>query len=133
MFSCPKCSSRDIAGPYFRRDFGRECLVYRCMRCGYSREEPCHDARKDDGGFQPNRPTDWQKWFPNDKWPGGTISRKPRLDVLPHDRVIPQPTVLPYSRSIQRRLDAQSGQSAWTDQDTGLMRVSDRQNWSLST
>ena len=101
MLSCPKCSSRNIIGPFFRRDnFGHESLVYRCGGCGYTKHGPCRDAKKEEDrhGF-PNRPanwtdTDWKNWK----------------------------DMLPYSRSIRRRLDVQTGAPEWTE-DTDRNRI----------
>ena len=95
MLSCPKCSSRDIIGPFFRRNnFGHESLVYRCGRCGYTEYGPCHDAGKEEDrhGF-PKRPSNWT----NADWKNW------------------QDNMLPYSRSIRRRLDVQTGAPEWTD------------------
>lgn len=45
MISCPKCSGRQIAGPFYRSTPNMEWLVYRCIQCGYQEQKPTHDAK----------------------------------------------------------------------------------------
>lgn len=44
MDSCPKCSSGNISGPFYRKDEYDEFLLYRCNRCGYTSQEETHDS-----------------------------------------------------------------------------------------
>ena len=43
MFRCPKCSSSEITGPFYRSNWKGESLLYHC-RCGYEESKPVHDA-----------------------------------------------------------------------------------------
>ena len=47
MTKCPKCNSRDIAGPRYVREYGAEMLKYRCVVCGYDSTTQTADARGD--------------------------------------------------------------------------------------
>ena len=46
MRKCPKCGSRCIIGPRFKRVFILESLEYTCGQCGYQENTETNDARK---------------------------------------------------------------------------------------
>jgi predicted nucleic-acid-binding Zn-ribbon protein len=47
MTECPKCLHLHISGPYYTKDlFGRESLLYRCQRCGYTQHRPTADKSR---------------------------------------------------------------------------------------
>ena len=51
MTTCPKCGGIRISGPVYIRAVcpgGREALRYRCIRCGYSEDQPTVDQRKEE-------------------------------------------------------------------------------------
>lgn len=53
MNNCPKCGSRDISGPHYRRlGWGGEALRYICNVCRFSRDEPTLDRARREGSDQ---------------------------------------------------------------------------------
>jgi hypothetical protein len=47
MNTCPKCQIGRMEGPtYWKNAFGRECLRYRCSKCGYTATTPCADREE---------------------------------------------------------------------------------------
>ena len=42
---CPKCNGHSIAGPSYKREYGRETLNYVCLTCGYRMQTHTADAR----------------------------------------------------------------------------------------
>ena len=45
MNNCPKCGSRRISGPFYRRDDYGEFLLYQCNACGYGERAPTLDSQ----------------------------------------------------------------------------------------